>query len=194
MSCKQPRERVCSLRFPKAENPKKNPWIDHINREARRLGISYMSAVGDARVKASYKKPLRLKKKKVVKGPSVDEELEQIEQEEQQEQNFPSPPRSPIPTRKQQPKSNTTKKTMKALLEMSPIKTPDFSKLKKPDTTKKTMKALLEMSPIKTPDFSKFRTKKIPKFKAAATPPRKNPESIIRNPKTRVISRKLVEK
>lgn len=170
MSCKQPREKVCSLRFPKAENPRKNPWIDHINREARRLGISYMSAVGDARVKASYKKPLRLKKKKATKGPSVDEELEQLEfsaEAEQEQQNFPSPPRSPIPTRKQQPKS---------------------------DTTKKTMKALLEMSPIKTPDFSKLKAKKIPKFKATATPPRKNPQSVIRNPKTRIISRKLVEK
>lgn len=175
MSCKQPREKVCSLRFPRAENPRKNPWIDHINREARRLGISYMSAVGDVRVKASYKKPLRLKKKKVTKGPSVDEELEQLvaydaqapsRVEEQEQQNFPSPPRSPIPTRK----------------------------AKTPDTTKKTMKALLEMSPIKTPDFSKFKPKKIPKFKPGATPPRKNPKSVIRNPKTRIISRKLVEK
>lgn len=166
-SCKQPKEKVCSLRFPKAENPRKNPWIDHINREAKRLKISYMSAVGDARVKASYKKPLRLKKKKVQKGPSVDQELAQIQQQEQQEENFPSPPRSPIPVRKAKPKT--------------------------PDTTKKTMKALLEMSPIKSPDFSKLKAKKIPKF-SVSSPPRKNTESIIRNPKTRVISRKFVEK
>jgi hypothetical protein len=194
MSCKQPKEKVCSLRFPRAENPRKNPWIDHINREARKLAISYMSAIGDARVKASYKKPLRLKKKKISKGPSIDEELQQLEQTEQQEteqqEQFGSPPRSPIPTRK--PKTDTTKKTMKALLQMSPVKTPDFSKLK-PDTTKRTLKKILETSPIKTPDFSKLKAKRIPKFKAT-TPPRKNPESIIRNPKTRIISRRIVEK
>jgi hypothetical protein len=135
-----------------------------------------MSAVGDKRVKESYRKPLRLKKKKVSKGPTLDEELEQLERENQQEleqaeqQPFLSPPRSPIPTRLQKPKTDTTKKSLKAILELSPIKTPDFSKLR----------------PLNEP-------KKVPKFRSA-TPPRKNPESIIRNPKTRIISRRIVEK
>lgn len=46
-------------------------------RPKKALGISYISAVGDR----SYKKPLRLKKKKVEKGSDIDEELERIEQE-----------------------------------------------------------------------------------------------------------------
>ena len=172
-ACLKPDEEVCSIKKPVARNPRKNRWIDHINKESKRLKISYMSAVGDKRVKESYRKPLRLKKKKVSKGPTLDEELEQLEREQQTEQEqelsseqqpFLSPPRSPIPRK---PKT---------------------------DTTKKTMKALLEMSPLKTPDFSKLKPKKVPKFRSAATPPRKNPESIIRNPKTRIISRRIVEK
>ena len=60
-------------------------------------------------------------------------------------------------------------------------------------STKKSLKAILELSPIKTPDFAKLKPKKVPKFRSA-TPPRKNPESIIRNPNTRIISRRIVEK
>jgi hypothetical protein len=173
-ACPKPDEEVCSIKKPVARNPRKNRWIDHINKEAKRLKISYMSAVGDKRVKESYRNPLRLKKKKVSKGPTLDEELEQLERENQQEleqaeqQPFLSPPRSPIPARK--PKTDTTKKSLKAILELSPIKTPDFSKLRPLNERKK---------------FPKFRS---------ATPPRKNPESIIRNPKTRIISRRIVEK
>jgi hypothetical protein len=184
-ACIKPDEEVCSIKKPVAKNPRKNRWIDHINKEAKRLKISYMSAVGDKRVKESYRKPLRLKKKKVSKGPTLDEELEQLEREksrsellalnqqelEQAEQQpFLSPPRSPIPTRLQKPKTDTTKKSLRAILELSPIKTPDFAKLR----------------PLNEP-------KKVPKFRSA-TPPRKNPESIIRNPKTRIISRRIVEK
>jgi hypothetical protein len=138
-----------------------------------------MSAIGDARVKASYKKPLRLKKKKVQKGPTIDEELEQLDREQQteQEEQFRSPPRSPIPTRLRKPTATSGSRGAHQT-----------------DTTKKTLKKILEMSPLKTPDFSKLKAKRIPKFKATATPPRKNPESIIRNPKTRITSRRIVEK
>lgn len=31
-----------------------NKWIEHVKREARKLGIPYAQAVGDRRVKASY--------------------------------------------------------------------------------------------------------------------------------------------
>jgi hypothetical protein len=171
-ACLKPDEEVCSIKKPIARNPRKNRWIDHINKESKRLKISYMSAVGDKRVKESYRKPLRLKNKKVSKGPTLDEDLEQLERENQQEldQEFSA---------EQQPF-------------LSP---PEASRLRKPktDTTKKSLKAILELSPIKTPDFAKLKPKKVAKFQATATPPRKNPESIIRNPKTRIISRRIVE-
>jgi len=190
-ACPKPDEEVCSIKKPVARNPRKNRWIDHINKEAKRLKISYMSAVGDKRVKESYSqnkfKSMTLQKKKTkVKGlikadrkkglgkkGDLDRELELLEElelEQAEQQPFLSPPRSPIPTRLQKPKTDTTKKSLKAILELSPIKMPDFAKLR----------------PLNEP-------RKVPKFRSA-TPPRKNPESIIRNPKTRIISTRIVEK
>jgi len=88
-SCKKEDNPACSISLPKANNPRDNPWIDHINKEAKRLGISYMSAVGDKRVRESYriKKnkerfPMtkdQLEKKRVKKvREEVDQELKEI--------------------------------------------------------------------------------------------------------------------
>jgi hypothetical protein len=88
-SCKKEDEPACSISLPKAKNPRENPWIDHINKEAKRLGISYMSAVGDKRVRESYRIlknkerfPMtkdELEKKRVKKvREEVDQELKEI--------------------------------------------------------------------------------------------------------------------
>lgn len=88
-SCKKEDNPACSISLPKAKNPRNNPWIDHINKEAKRLGISYMSAVGDKRVRESYrilqnkerfpmtKEELEKKRVKKVRA-EVDQELKEI--------------------------------------------------------------------------------------------------------------------
>jgi hypothetical protein len=96
-ACPKPQEEVCSIKLPVAKNPRRNPWIDHINKEAKRLKISYMSAVGDKRVRESYKikknreefreqKGGRIKAKDRKKGlgkkGDLDKELESLEEEE----------------------------------------------------------------------------------------------------------------
>jgi hypothetical protein len=170
-ACPKPDEEVCSIKKPVARNPRKNRWIDHINKEAKRLKISYMSAVGDKRVKESYAqnkfKSMTLKTKKTKakglikadrkkglgKKGDLDRELELLEDLDQ-------------PLVRKAPKAKT------------PI-TPPIS----PEIINAPLSPAFVVSPqVKTP---KFRS---------ATPPRKNPESIIRNPKTRIISRRIVEK
>ena len=210
-ACPKPDEEVCSIKKPVARNPRKNRWIDHINKEAKRLKISYMSAVGDKRVKESYAqnkfKSMTLKTKKTkVKGlikadrkkglgkkGDLDRELQLLEELDQSLVKAPkaktpiTPPISPIINAPFSPAFSSP-----AFVVSPQVKTPKS----KTDTTKKSLKALLELSPINTPDFARLRPlnerKKVPKFRSA-TPPRKNPESIIRNPKTRIISRRIVE-
>jgi len=150
-ACKKPEEEVCSIKLPVAKNPRNNAWIDHINKEAKRLKISYMSAVGDKRVRESYaQKKFKsmtitpslfsatakgLGKKQLKKGRGkkgdLDKALEEIEQDsvrqqqdsvrqQQEQEQYFSPVRTTIAT----PKTNTTKKALKALLADSPYETP----------------------------------------------------------------------
>ena len=156
-ACPKPDEEVCSIKKPVAKNPRKNRWIDHINKEAKRLKISYMSAVGDKRVKESYAqnkfKSMTLKTKKTKakglikadrkkglgKKGDLDRELELLEE-----------------------------------LDITPPISPEI------------INAPLSPAFVVSP-----QVKKVPKFRSP-TPPRKNPKSIIRNPKTRIISRRIV--
>jgi hypothetical protein len=205
-ACAKPDEEVCSIKKPVARNPRKNRWIDHINKEAKRLKISYMSAVGDKRVKASYSqnkfKSMTLQKKKTkVKGlikadrkkglgkkGDLDRELELLEELDQ-------PPVRKAPKAKTPITPPISPEIINA--PFSPAFSSPQVKTPKSNSTKKSLRSILELSPIKTPDFAKLRPlnepRKVPKFRSA-TPPRKNPESIIRNPKTRIISTRIVEK
>lgn len=48
-----------------------NPWVEHVLKEAARLAISYVSALVDERVKASYKaKKEGIKPIKIVSLPT----------------------------------------------------------------------------------------------------------------------------
>ena len=43
-----------TIKYPVAKNPRKNPWIEHVNKKAKELGISYPCAINDKRVRDSY--------------------------------------------------------------------------------------------------------------------------------------------
>jgi hypothetical protein len=198
-ACPKPDEEVCSIKKPVARNPRKNRWIDHINKESKRLKISYMSAVGDKRVKESYAqnkfKSMTLMKKTKAKGlikadkkkglgkkGDLDRDLEELEELDQPlVRKAPKAKKTITP-----PISPEINAPLSPAFVVSPqVKTP------KSNSTKKALKQLIAVSPIKTPDFAKLKPKKVPKFRSA-TPPRKNPESIIGNPKTRIISKRIV--
>ena len=209
--------------YKKLSSPKKVSPKRPKGRPKKALGISYISDVG----RTSYQKPFRLKKKKLEKSSNIDEELDRIEQEYAVGGSLMLPvgalPSLPItPPRAKATLSqsvglrpsrgahqtDTTKKTFKKILEMSPIKSPDFSRLiasytkKSPKKSPKSPKSPKKSPVIKRVSFSsstpetllgrtegkKSREEISPRIIRSPTPPRKSRKSIFRNP---VIRRKL---
>jgi hypothetical protein len=181
-ACPKPDEEVCSIKKPVARNPRKNRWIDHINKEAKRLKISYMSAVGDKRVKESYAqnkfKSMTLQTKKTKakglikadrkkglgKKGDLDRELELLEELDQ-------------PLVRKAPKVRTPPISPEIInAPFSPaFSSPQFIvspqvKTPKSNSTKKALKQLIADSPLNTPQSKSNSTKKALKQLIADSP------------------------
>jgi hypothetical protein len=184
-ACPKPDEEVCSIKKPVARNPRKNRWIDHINKEAKRLKISYMSAVGDKRVKESYAqnkfKSMTLQTKKTkVKGlikadrkkglgkkGDLDRELELLEELDQPLVRKAPKAKTPItpPISPEIINAPFSPAFSSPAFVVSPqVKTP------KSNSTKKALKQLIADSPFNTPQSKSNSTKKALKQLIADSP------------------------